>query len=110
MQKIFCYLLVALLTIVSLPALADHTFCCADSNWQQEMLAQYHNPQQDRTDFSYPSGKFRTACQNCQYDLSIVSCYCQDVSGLTSVFPTYFTLDQCQNVYDNRGGFLKCGD
>lgn len=83
-------------------------FCCSDSNWQQETLDQFHDPQTQSTNFSFPSGIFRKTCTNCEYDMKTVRCYCQDIAGQVSYFPTYFTVDHCQQIFDNRGGFLKC--
>ena len=95
--------LIALSSVYAYPQ-----FCCSDSNWQQQMLDNFHDPQTNTTNFSYPPGVFRRACTNCEYDMKTVSCYCQDVAGQVSYFPSYFTLDQCQQPYANRGGFILC--
>ena len=82
----------------------------SDDTTQQNLQQQYYNPQTQTTDFSFPSGVFRQVCTGCQYDMQNVSCYCQDINGMTSYFPTIMAVEKCQKIYDNRGGFLKCGD
>ncbi|MCD6046512.1 MAG: hypothetical protein K0S08_159 [Gammaproteobacteria bacterium] len=82
----------------------------SDDNSQQALQQQYYNPQTDQTDFSFPSGVFRQVSDGCLYDMNKLSCYSQDINGMTSYFPTVMTVGDCQNIYVNRGGFLKCGD
>jgi hypothetical protein len=97
------------LLLISCLAFADHQFCCEDSNWQQKMLDAY-NTRTHTTDFSYPSGPFRQKCDRCQYDLNVLSCYCEDQTGRVSYFPSLIKTNNNFHIYSNEDGFLKHGD
>lgn len=89
-------------------AQADHKFCCSDTNWQQEMFDNF-NTQNNIQDFSFPPGIYRKVCDNCVYDLTTVRCDCANEEG--DVFHNaQMKVGDCQNIYGDIRGYLRCGD
>ncbi len=111
MKKILRGMLVLTVSVVATSAaFADHHFCCSDTNWQQDTLDKFYDPQNHQTNFSFPSGIFRKACTNCEYDMNTLSCYCEDIAGLVSIYPTRLKIEDCQNIFSDQNGVLHCGD
>jgi hypothetical protein len=88
-------------------AFAQHNFCCSGSNLQQDMFNDF-NTRDHGMDLSFPPGIFRAACSHCAYDLKTVRCDCENDVG-EMLHNTELKVGDCQNIYDDIRGNLRCG-
>jgi len=111
MKKIVAILLVIFFGFLAFASYAEHQFCCSDSNWQQNMLAEFKTTPGTTTtptDFSYPPGDFRKVCIDCVYDTKMVKCLCPDRTGRMSSVASYFDVKNCASIIANQNGELVC--
>ena len=108
MLKFLFFGIVGFLLVASFCAQADHTFCCNDSNWQQDLFENFQM-QGAVPNLSTPPGIYNKVCSNCSYDLNMLRCDCKNDAGQV-FYNAQMKVGDCQTIYGDIRGNLRCGD